>query len=48
RDQKDSSRKVSPLVQAPDAVRLDTTSLTIDEVVDRISTIIEKTLNELA
>lgn len=48
RDQKDSSRKVSPLVQAPDAIRLDTTKLTIDEVVDKISDIIKKTLNELS
>lgn len=47
RDQKDSSRKVSPLVQAPDALRLDTTSLTINEVVDRISAVIKKTLKEL-
>lgn len=48
RDQKDSSRKVSPLLQAPDAIRLDTTKLTIDEVVDKISDIIKKTLNELS
>lgn len=48
RDQKDSSRKVSPLVQVPDAIRLDTTKLTIDEVVDKISDIIKKTLNELS
>lgn len=48
RDQKDSSRKVSPLVQAPDAIRLDTTKLTINEVVDKISDIIKKTLNELS
>lgn len=47
RDKKDSSRKVSPLVQAPDAIRLDTTNLTIAEVVDEISKIIEKTLNHL-
>lgn len=47
RDKKDSSRKVSPLTQAPDAIRLDTTELTIDQVVDKISTIIKKTLNEL-
>ena len=47
-DQKYSSRKVSPLVQAPDAIRLDTTKLTIDEVVDKISDIIKKTLNELS
>ena len=42
RDQKDSSRKVSPLRKADDAVELDTTSLSIDEVVSRILSIIEK------
>ena len=42
RDKKDSTRKVSPLVQAKDAIRLDTTDLTIDQVVDKISEIIEK------
>ena len=42
RDQKDSTRKVSPLVQAADAIRLDTTALTIDEVVNEISEIIKK------
>lgn len=42
RDQKDSTRKVSPLTQASDAVRLDTTNLTIDEVVAEISKIIKK------
>ncbi len=48
RDKKDSTRKVSPLTQAEDAVRLDTTNLTIDEVVDKISQIIKKTQDELA
>lgn len=48
RDQKDSSRAISPLTQAPDAIRLDTTNLAIDQVVDKISAIIKKTLNELA
>ncbi|MDO4903481.1 MAG: (d)CMP kinase [Limosilactobacillus sp.] len=48
RDKKDSSRKVSPLTQAPDAIRLDTTDLTIDQVVDKISEIIKKTLNEFS
>ncbi|MCH3922696.1 (d)CMP kinase [Limosilactobacillus sp.] len=47
RDQKDSTRKVSPLTQAPDAIRLDTTKLSIDEVVDAISEIIEKTQEQL-
>lgn len=47
RDKKDSSRKVSPLVQAPDAIRLDTTKLSIDEVVAEISRIIKKTQDQL-
>ena len=34
RDAYDSSRATSPLVQAADAVEVDTTSLTIDQVVD--------------
>lgn len=42
RDQKDSQRKVSPLRKADDAVELDTTSLSVDEVVSRILSIIEK------
>jgi cytidylate kinase len=36
RDRKDSERAVAPLKQAKDAVLVDTTGLTIDEVVDRI------------
>lgn len=48
RDKKDSTRKVSPLTQAPDAIRLDTTHLTIEEVVNEISKIIKKTADELA
>lgn len=40
RDQKDASRKVSPLVQAADAIRLDTTHLTIDQVVEKISSLV--------
>lgn len=43
RDQKDSTRKVSPLTQAKDAILIDTTSLTIDQVVDEISALIKKT-----
>lgn len=42
RDYKDSHREVSPLVQADDAVLLDTTSLSIDEVVSRMKEIIQK------
>lgn len=36
RDEQDSSRDTSPLKPADDAVMLDTTSLTIDQVIDRI------------
>jgi len=36
RDQRDRTRAVSPLVAAPDAVILDTTHLSIDEVVAEV------------
>jgi CMP/dCMP kinase len=36
RDAKDSSRAASPLAQAEDAIVLDTTDLTLDEVIDRV------------
>ena len=42
RDYKDSHREISPLTQAKDAVLVDTTSLSIDEVVAKIMEIIEK------
>lgn len=36
RDQKDSQRAVSPLVQAPDAELIDTSALTFEEVVEKL------------
>ncbi|TCL69345.1 cytidylate kinase [Hydrogenispora ethanolica] len=36
RDLFDSTRQVNPLRQAPDAILLDTTSLTIEEVIERL------------
>lgn len=36
RDRKDQEREISPLVCAPDAIVLDSTSMTIDEVADNI------------
>jgi cytidylate kinase len=36
RDKKDMEREISPLVKADDAIALDTTSLSIDEVVEQI------------
>lgn len=42
RDEFDSNREVSPLKQAEDAIRLDTTSLSIAEVVEKCKEIINK------
>jgi cytidylate kinase len=36
RDRQDSEREVSPLMPAPDAVVLDTTALSLDEVISRV------------
>jgi cytidylate kinase len=41
RDRADSDRKVSPLTPAEDAVHLDTTGMTVEEVLDRIVTLID-------
>lgn len=40
RDKNDSERAVAPLLQAPDAHPIDTTSLTVDQVVEKIVQII--------
>jgi cytidylate kinase len=45
RDLVDSTRNASPLMAAEDAVRLDTTGQSIDEVVDRVMKIIENKLH---
>jgi cytidylate kinase len=42
RDAQDASREHSPLKMAPGAVELDTSGLTIDEVVDRIVELVER------
>ncbi|MGG1659624.1 (d)CMP kinase [Brevibacillus sp. NRS-1366] len=43
RDLRDMNREVAPLRQADDAVLVDTTGITIDQVVDRILQICERT-----
>jgi cytidylate kinase len=40
RDERDSSREHSPLQAAPDAVVLDTTGLTLEQVIERIAVIL--------
>lgn len=42
RDERDTTREVSPLVKAEDAISIDTTSLSIEEVVEQILQTIEK------
>ena len=46
RDRIDSSREVSPLTQAPDAIVVDTTKFTIDEQVNIILEAVKKTAEE--
>jgi cytidylate kinase len=41
RDQRDRTRAASPLVPAPDAVVLDSTHLTIDQVVERAEELVK-------
>jgi cytidylate kinase len=42
RDRLDSSRTVSPLTKAPDAVQIDGTDLTLDEVIDAVAQLVEE------
>lgn len=47
RDKLDSTRKTSPLVKAADAVELDTTSLSINDVVEKILSICSSALKKV-
>jgi cytidylate kinase len=42
RDQQDSGRDIAPLKKADDALLIDSTSLSIDEMLDRMLSVIEK------
>lgn len=42
RDERDASREASPLKPAPDAVVLDTTGLTLEEVVERVVVLVRE------
>lgn len=45
RDEQDSTRTIAPLVQAPDAVLVDTTGNTLDQSVNRMLTVIRERLS---
>ena len=44
RDERDRTREVSPLRPAEDAVRIDTTAMTLDEVLDRAAELVQTAL----
>ena len=44
RDQQDTQREISPLRKAEDAIELDTTNLSIDEIIDHIQKLLKKRL----
>ena len=46
RDYQDTHREISPLKKAEDAIELDTSSLTLEEVVEQVSTLIQKAKEE--
>ncbi|WP_158735315.1 (d)CMP kinase [Alteribacillus sp. YIM 98480] len=46
RDDKDSTRKISPLIKAEDAVEIDTTSLSADEVAESICSLALERIQE--
>ena len=47
RDYKDSNREISPLKKASDAILLDTTNMSIDEVVNEICRLIDERLRKM-
>jgi len=42
RDRDDSERTIAPLRAAPDAVRIDSTGLSVDEVVGRVLAVVQQ------
>ena len=48
RDYIDSHRAFAPLKPAPDSILLDTSFMSVDEVVNKVVEIIDKRLEELA
>ncbi len=46
RDRTDTERVISPLRQAEDAILIDTTSMSIDEVAEKISRLAEERLKQ--
>lgn len=45
RDKRDSEREVTPLIKVPEAIEIDTSNLTIDDVVNKIITLARERMN---
>ena len=45
RDHRDRNREISPLIQAPDAVYIDSTGLTLDEVEEKILQVVRSRIS---
>jgi cytidylate kinase len=41
RDARDTTRAASPLVKAADAIEIDTSSISVDDVVDKLASVVE-------
>jgi cytidylate kinase len=46
RDRQDSERAIAPMQRAPDAIYIDTTGLSLDEVVEKMAAEVKKTQNK--
>jgi cytidylate kinase len=45
RDKKDSTREIAPLLAAPDAVVINTDSLTINDVIEKIEKLVKESVD---
>lgn len=46
RDEQDTTRAIAPLVQAPDAILVDTTGITLEQSIDRMLSVIHERLSQ--
>ncbi|WP_085833307.1 (d)CMP kinase [Clostridium merdae] len=46
RDEQDTTRAIAPLVQAPDAILVDTTGITLEQSIDRMLAVIHERLSQ--
>jgi cytidylate kinase len=47
RDERDRSRTISPLVPAKDAILIDSTNMTLDEVIERAEQVVKESVSRV-